>query len=204
MRKLLFALLTFMCFSCHSQERNFEIFKKGLKKTSFQARTENIINQNITITKPIVLDTLSQRVIENVISNEVKSNLCDNEKCQAFIEIKLGHLTSELISLKETTYTMFRLPRDVNSVKFFNFILDGNVLYKINLNLTEDLKLRIKKKLQLIKDKECKYQINDNTIINLYIEKQHTYLHLYNDEICNTLIDFDFKISDINFIKLTM
>jgi hypothetical protein len=99
---------------------------------------------------------------------------------------------------------MFRLPRDIESIEFYNFYLYKKELFEIKLNRTTNLENRLKNELVVMKaDMECNFFLNDETIMKLFFSKGQSYVHLYKDEVCNILVKFDLNNSDLTFVKVS-
>jgi len=181
----------------------FEAFKSGVKEKSIPFTKAKRVLNNLTITEPVTFDSLSKPILERVISNELKKEFCDNTDCKINIDFDLGYITNKIISIKENANTMFRLPRDVVSIEFYNFFFYQKELFEIKLNRTANLERRLKKALITMKaDPQCGYLSNDNeTIIKLFISKGESYVHLYRDEVCNILVKLDLTSSDLTFVK---
>lgn len=199
----LYILLPFYLLNAKQETTKFEIFKSELKKTPQRGHIVKVQNEFFTLTKPVISDSSKQRIIDGIISKEIKENYCGGKGCEVNFAFKLSHNSKRLISFKETVYTMFRQPIDVKTTTFFNYMILGHDVYEVNLNLTTDLKARLKRKLKSARNAECNELLNDNTLINLYVKDRSVYVDLYNDEICNTIIKFDFMNADLVFKKVS-
>lgn len=197
---LVIAVLISLTSSC--QTNHFKNFENELENESFSVEYESIFLNGVTIYKPIISGSLLQKITENIISKKFEKEYCQNIDCEINIKYTVGHSSNRLLSIRETISTMFRLPRDIESIKFFNFIYLKNELYEIKLNRTSNLEERMMKILKNDNTStECNYQIND-LILNIYIKNGLTYVHIYKDEICNKFIKMNLNDSDLSFVKL--
>lgn len=203
MKTIFYALISIIGVSCSGQKTIFESFKIDLKEKSIPFKKEKKVLNNLTITQPVTFDSLSKTILQKVVSNELKKEFCDNEDCKINMDFDLGYSTNKIVSIRQNANTMFRLPRDVESIEFYNFFLCQKELYEIKLNRTNNLDSRIKMALTAMKaDSECNYLSSDETVVKLFINKGETYVHLYKDEICNILVKLDLNSSDLSFVKV--
>jgi hypothetical protein len=205
MKTICCVLITLIGVSCNGQKTTFEAFKTELKEKTITFKKEKKVLNNLTINQPITFDSLSKSILERVISNELKKDFCDNKECKINMDFDLGYRTNKIVSIKMDANTVFRLPRDVESIEFYNFFLYQKELFEIKLNRTTNLESRIKKALITMKaDVECNYLSNDNeTVIKLFINNGESYVHLYKDEVCNILVKLDLNSSDLTFVKVS-
>jgi len=204
MKTIYYALIALIGVSCSGQKTTFETFKSELKEKSTPFKKEKKVLNNLTITQPVALDSLSKTILERVVSDELKKGFCDNKDCKINLDFDLGYSTNKIVSIKENANTMFRLPRDVESIDFYNYFLYQKELFEIKLNRTANLDNRLKKALTAMKaDAECNYLSKDETVVKLFINKGETYVHLYKDEVCNILVKLDLNSSDLTFVKVS-
>lgn len=203
MKTICYALIALVGVSCSGQKTTFETFKSELKQKSIPFKKEKKVLNNLTVNQPVTSDSLSKTILEKVVSNELKKSFCDNKDCKINMDFDLGYSTNKIVSIKENANTMFRLPRDVESIDFYNFFLYKKELFEIKLNRNANLDNRLKKALTAIKaDAECNYLSNDETLVKLFISKGETYVHLYKDEVCNILVKLELNSSDLTFVKV--
>ncbi|RUT67888.1 hypothetical protein D0817_24140 [Flavobacterium cupreum] len=205
MKKIyLLLVLVFMGLKCNSQVNNFKDLKTEIKVKSFPVKYEKVILKNITINKPIISDLSSQKLIEKIISKELLNKYCEDKdrECKINVKCEVGHSSNGFISLMIISNTIFRSPRDIESMDFYNLIRLKNELFWVKLNRTKDFENRVKKILAVKRTNlECKYQLKD-VLMDLYFKDGLSYINIYKDEVCNLLIPIDLKSSDLKYLKL--
>ena len=197
-------ILIFNFIYCNSQTILYKELIKNVNMNNEKVIYKNTNVKNFRITEPIIEDEIFKNIIKQRVSVNKKQKFCNSNdvNCEIYLNYKVEHMSTNLLSLITSYYTMFRMPRDVDNQLHVNILLFKDKIYEVKVKKS---KLLYKKVIEKIKSKkinsECKF-IYDDCELEFYISNHKAIITLYTDKVCSAKIPYLLQYKDLTFREI--